>query len=95
MSSLRSRIAFMLAVAVLVLPMTACTVKKTEEGELPKVEGGKLPEYEVQPAEVEISSTPVEVTVPDVDVSTEKKTVEVPDVDIKTPDAAPTATPPQ
>lgn len=89
---MRSKIALFLAVAVLALPFTACTVKKTEEGELPKVEGGKLPEYEVQPAEVEISSTPVEVTVPDVDVSTEKKTVEVPQVDVRTP--TPAASPP-
>jgi hypothetical protein len=91
---MRSKIAFILAVAVLAMPFTACTVKKTEEGELPKVEGGKLPEYDVQPAEVQVNTTPVQVTVPDVDVSTEKKTVEVPNVDIKTPTPAPAASPP-
>ena len=88
---MRSKIAGILALAALALPLFACTVKKTEEGELPKVEGGKLPEYEVQPAEVNVSSTPVEVTVPDVDVSTEKKTIEVPKVEVN---PAPTATPP-
>ena len=91
---MRSRSAWILAVVALALPLTACTVKKTEEGELPKIEEGKLPQYEVQPAEVQVSSTPVEVTVPDVDVSTEKKTVQVPDVDIKTPTPAPAASPP-
>jgi hypothetical protein len=90
---MRTKIAGILAVAALALPLVACTVKKTEEGELPKIEEGKLPEYEVQPAEVNVSSTPVEVTVPDVDVSTEKKTVEVPKVEVNPP-ASPTATPP-
>ena len=47
----------------------------------------------MKPAEVTVSSTPVEITVPDVDVSTEKKTVEVPKVEVNPP-AAPTATPP-
>jgi len=88
---MRSKIAGILAVAALALPLVACTVKKTEEGELPRVEGGKLPEYEVKPAEVQISSTPVEVTVPDVDINTEKKTIEVPKVEVN---PAPTATPP-
>ena len=88
---MRSKIAGILAVAALALPLVACTVKKSGEGELTKVEGGKLPEYEVKPAEVQISSTPVEVTVPDVDINTEKKTIEVPKVEVN---PAPTATPP-
>jgi len=95
---MRSKIASILAVAVLLLPLAACTVKKTQEGELPEVDvkSGQLPEYEVKPAEVQVGSTPVEVTVPTVDVGTEKKTVDVPTVDIKpAPEASPTGTPHQ
>lgn len=62
-----SAIALVPAVA---LALSACDVKKTEEGEMPKVEGGKLPKYDVDAPEVKV----------------EKKTVTVPDVDIVTPD---------
>jgi hypothetical protein len=96
---MRSKIASTLAVAVtLLLPLAACTVKKTQEGEMPKVDvkGGQLPEYDVKPAEVQVGSTPVEVTVPTVDVGTEKKTVEVPKVTINpAPEASPTGSPHQ
>jgi hypothetical protein len=89
---MRSKIASILAVAALALPLAACQVKKTQEGEMPKVDvqGGQLPKYDVKPAEVEISATPVEVNVPDVNVSTEKKTIEVPKVDVHMPDSSPT-----
>ena len=55
--------------------LAACDVDQTEEGELPEVsvEGGNMPEYDVETA--------------DVDVGTETRTVEVPDVDITMPDA--------
>ena len=59
------------------LALSACDVDQTEEGSLPEVnvEGGNLPEYDVEPV--------------DVDVQTGTKTVEVPtvDVDINQPDA--------
>lgn len=51
-------------------------VVQTQEGRMPDVdveaEGGEMPEFEVETA--------------DVDVSMEKKTIEVPDVDIDMPD---------
>lgn len=52
------------------LPLAACTVEKEEEGELPEVEveGGKLPEYDVDPAKVEIKKDTKTVVIPDVDV---------------------------
>ncbi len=55
--------------------LAACDVDQTEEGELPevRVEGGNMPEYDVETA--------------DVDFGTETRTVEVPDVDITMPDA--------
>ena len=62
-------------IAPLAIGLAACDVDQTKEGEMPDVEvtGGQLPEYDVDPAEV--------------DVKTEKKTIEVPTVDVKQPDA--------
>ena len=64
------------AVVVAALGMAACDVDQTEEGSLPDVdvsaEGGNMPEYDVETA--------------DVDVGTKEKTVEVPDVDVTMPD---------
>lgn len=58
-----------------VVGIAACDVDQTEEGELPDVdvEGGQVPEYDVDAA--------------DVDVGTDTAVVEVPDVDIEDPDA--------
>lgn len=52
------------------LPLTACSVEKEEEGELPEVEvqGGKLPEYDVDPAKVEIKADTQKVITPDIDI---------------------------
>lgn len=57
------------------LGLAACDVDQTKEGDMPEVnvEGGQLPEYDVETA--------------DVDVGTKETTVEVPDVDITMPDA--------
>lgn len=72
-----------------VLALGACTVDKTQEGEMPKVDvdaqGGQLPKYDVDAAEVEVKTEQAEVTVPDVDVNTTTATVPVPEVDVKTP----------
>lgn len=56
------------------LGVTGCDVEQTEEGEMPDVEvqGGNMPEYDVEG--------------PDVDVGTQEKTVTVPDVDVDIPD---------
>lgn len=55
--------------------LAACDVDQTEEGELPdvEVEGGQVPEYDVDAADVE--------------VGTDTQTVVVPDVDVESPDA--------
>jgi len=57
------------------LGLAACDVDQTEEAELPdvQVEGGNMPEFDVETA--------------DVDVGTEEKVIEVPDVDVTMPDA--------
>jgi hypothetical protein len=58
----------------LALSLSACDVKKTQEGEAPKVsvEGGQMPKYDVD--------------APEIKVEEEKKTITVPDIDIVTPD---------
>lgn len=65
-----------LAATGLALSLAACDVDQTEEGSLPEVEGGNLPEYDVEPA--------------DVDVTTGTETIEVPtmDVEVNQDDAA-------
>src|SRR3569832_282722 len=74
-----------------VLGLSACDVKKTEEGhaQLPKYEvekkqsaDVKLPKYDVTTPDVQVGSKEATVTVPKVE--TEKKTIEVPTVGVKT-----------
>ena len=63
-------------IAPFAVALAACDVDQTKEAELPEVEvkGGQVPEFDVETA--------------DVDVSTKTTTVEVPDVDVKMPDDA-------
>lgn len=67
---MKNKLSAMLCLSILVLPLAACTVEQTEEGELPEVEatGGELPEYDVDAAEIEVGTEEKEVTVPDVDI---------------------------
>lgn len=71
---MKRSISFVLLIALLAVSATGCRVKQTEEGKLPDVdvsaEGGKVPEYDVDAADVDVSATTEkrEVTVPDVDV---------------------------
>jgi hypothetical protein len=57
------------------LGMAACTVEQTEEGEAPEIEvrEGQMPEYDVDPV--------------DVDVNWDTTTVRTPDIDINDPDS--------
>lgn len=77
----------LLAALTMVVALGACSVEKTEEGEMPdvNVEGGNLPEYDVEPVDVDIST------------STETATITVPDidVDVNNPDTTQTTTNPQ
>ena len=52
------------------LGVAACDVDQTEEGDLPEVEveGGNLPEYDVDVADVKVGTDTAQVVVPDVDV---------------------------
>lgn len=64
---------FILLLALLTVFATGCRVRQTEEGELPDVdvstEGGKMPEYDVDAADVDVKTEKREVTVPDIDVT--------------------------
>lgn len=67
------RIIITTLLAPLAIGLAACDVDQTKEAELPEVEvkGGQVPEFDVETA--------------DVDVTTKKQTIEVPDVDVKMP----------
>ena len=53
-----------------------------------EVEKGQLPHYDVDTAEVTVTTKEKEVKVPDVDieVKTETKTIELPDIEVTMPD---------
>ena len=73
---MRHNLIILACLAILALPLAACSVEQTDEGEMPEVEvrGGEMPEYDVDTAEVE--------------VDTETREIEVPEVDIKSPEEA-------
>lgn len=55
----------------LMLPLAACDVDQTEEGELPDIEveaEGNLPEYGVEGPDVEVETDTMEIRTPDVDI---------------------------
>lgn len=72
-SKIQSWKAFILLMALLSVLATGCRVRQTEEGEMPDVdvttEGGNMPEYDVDAADVDVKTEKREVTVPDVDVT--------------------------
>ena len=57
----------------LAVGVAACDVDQTEEGDLPEVnvEGGNLPEYDVDAAEIEVNTDTSMVVTPDVDIVTD------------------------
>ncbi len=77
MSMLTVKKAAFVAVALTsMFALSACDVEKTQEGEMPEVnvttEGGQLPAYDVETAEVEMG--------------TETRVIEVPTAEIKSAD---------
>lgn len=70
------------AMAALALPLAACDVEQTEEGEMPEVEGGELPRYDVDTADVDVGTTEETIETPDIDVSTEERQVEMPTIEV-------------
>ena len=67
--------------------LTACDVQQTREAKAPDVdvqaEGGQLPKYDVDTAEVEVGTTERTITTPE--ITTEKETVQVPVVGVEPP----------
>ncbi len=72
--------------AAIAVTFAACDVDKTQEGEMPevKVEGGQMPEYDVDVAEVEVGTTEKTVEVPTVVM--EEETIDVPVVGVDMPE---------
>lgn len=67
----RMTTAMFLLVGASAIMLAGCDVNQTQEGELPEVtaEGGQLPKYDVETADVDIGTREETVTVPDVDVT--------------------------
>ena len=61
----------MMAALVLTVGAVACTAEVEDEGRAPEVEvkGGEMPEVDVDPANVEVSTDTQTVVTPDVDVT--------------------------
>lgn len=55
------------------LGLTGCEVKKTQDGEMPKVTGGQLPKYDVKTPEVKVGHKTETVEVPTVSVTPANK----------------------
>jgi hypothetical protein len=72
---------------IALLPLAACRVEQEREGELPEVsvEGGQLPQYDVEPVDVDVDTETRRVEVP-TGIETEEREVTVPDVDVNPPD---------
>jgi hypothetical protein len=81
----------LLVVALMAATTFACSVKQTEEGELPEVdietEAGNMPEYNVNWADVNVGTRTKTMKVPKVMVVMEEEEVEVPYLDVDMPDS--------
>lgn len=68
---MKSRILGALLAPAIAFGLAACTVDQTEEGEPPDidVDAGELPEYDVQPADVDVGWDTTTVRTPDIDVN--------------------------
>jgi hypothetical protein len=67
---MRTKNLLWLPALVVGLAIGGCTAEQTREGELPEVnvEGGQVPEYDVDPARVEVGQDTQQIVTPDVDV---------------------------
>ena len=83
---LKKQFITLLSVSALPFAFISCEVEQTEEGSMPSVdvEGGNLPEYDVDAKvpDVDLDTKTVEVEVPTVDVDMK----DMPDVDVEAPE---------
>lgn len=74
---MRAHKLFLIPVLAAGLAFSACTADVEEEGELPnvEVEGGNLPEVDVNPVDVDVGMTQdtTQVVTPDLDVDVNKR----------------------
>jgi hypothetical protein len=66
---MKTRLFGALLAPLFALGVAACTVEQTEEGEAPEVDAGELPEYDVQPADVDVNWDTTTVRTPDIDIN--------------------------
>ena len=68
---MRAKRLFWVPVLAAGLVFGGCTAEQTQEGELPDVdvEGGQVPEYDVDAADVDVTTDTQTVVTPDVDVN--------------------------
>lgn len=72
MKTLNRKTALLAAAATtMMFALSACDVDQTQEGEMPdvQVEGGALPAYDVETAEVDVGTRTTEVEVPTAEVT--------------------------
>jgi hypothetical protein len=69
---MKSRIIGAFFAPILAFGLAACSVEQTEEGEAPDidVDAGEMPEYDVQPADVDVNWDTTTVRTPDIDITT-------------------------
>lgn len=81
-----------LPIGIALALFTSCDITKKDSAELPEVdvdveaEAGELPEYDIDWADVDVSTRTETVEVPKVVVVMEEEEVEVPTIDINMPD---------
>lgn len=68
---MRSRILSAVLAPFFAIGLAACTVEQTEEGRAPEIDPGELPEYDVQPADVDVEWDTTTVRTPSLDVETD------------------------
>lgn len=62
---------------MLAFGLGACTVDQTDEGEAPTVDPGELPEYDVEPADIDVDWDTTTVRTPDIDINQDPDTARV------------------